>query len=46
VGGNGRGDATNQFSCPMGLTFNRRGGMYVAEQFNSRVQQFKLENNQ
>jgi sugar lactone lactonase YvrE len=45
VGGNGEGNAANQLNGPDGLCFDRRGHMYVAEFWNHRVQQFKLENN-
>jgi sugar lactone lactonase YvrE len=43
VGGNGGGNATNQFYGPEGLSFDRRGHMYVADGGDNRVQQFKLE---
>jgi sugar lactone lactonase YvrE len=45
VGGNGCGDEKNQFCHPIGLSFDRRGHMYVAGYLNHRVQQFKLETN-
>jgi DNA-binding beta-propeller fold protein YncE len=45
VGGNGEGDAKDQFNCPTGLSFDRRGDMYVVEWGNHRVQQFELESN-
>jgi hypothetical protein len=45
VGGNGEGDATNQYDVPLGLFFDRRGHMYVADCNKNRVQLFKLENN-
>jgi sugar lactone lactonase YvrE len=45
MGGNGCVNATNRFNWPQGFSFDRRGHMYVADCGNSRVQQFKLENN-
>jgi hypothetical protein len=45
MGGNSRGYETNQFYCPMELSFDRLGNMYVADRDNHRVQQFKLEKN-
>jgi hypothetical protein len=45
VGGNGRGDATNQFNCPVGLSFDRPSNMYVTEHGNNRVQPFEMKSN-
>jgi hypothetical protein len=45
VGGNGCGNATNQFKRPSEVSFDRRGNMYVVDFDNHRVQRFKLENN-
>jgi sugar lactone lactonase YvrE len=42
VGGNGEGNAANQFNFPVGLSFDRRGNMYVADCRNHRVKQFEL----
>jgi DNA-binding beta-propeller fold protein YncE len=45
AGGNGSGDASNQFRYPEGLSFDRRGNIYVVDNANHRVQQFTLEKN-
>ncbi|CAF3806299.1 unnamed protein product, partial [Rotaria socialis] len=43
VGGNGSGKAANQFSSPVGLSFDRQGNLYVADFTNHRVQRFSIE---
>ncbi|CAF3496087.1 unnamed protein product [Rotaria socialis] len=43
VGGNGWGTGANQFSSPVGLSFDRHGNLYVADQCNHRVQRFSIE---
>ena len=44
VGGNGAGGGrANQFNGPIGLSFDRHGHLYVADQVNDRVQRFSLE---
>ncbi|CAF4719310.1 unnamed protein product, partial [Rotaria socialis] len=43
VGGNGSGAGANQFNFPVGLSFDRRGNLYVADQWNNRVQRFSIE---
>ncbi|CAF1417911.1 unnamed protein product, partial [Rotaria magnacalcarata] len=45
VGGNGKGKGAgvDQFNIPMGLSFDRYGNIYVADQYNHRVQRFSLE---
>ncbi|CAF5059797.1 unnamed protein product, partial [Rotaria socialis] len=37
VGGNGEGDGVNQFQCPIGLSFDRHGNLYVVDCYNNRV---------
>ena len=43
VGGNGQGEGANQFRNPIGLSFDRRGNLYVVDCFNNRVQRFSIE---
>ncbi|CAM4945334.1 unnamed protein product [Rotaria socialis] len=43
VGGNGQGGGANQFQYPIGLSFDRHGNLYVADELNSRVQRFSIE---
>jgi hypothetical protein len=43
VGGNGEGQQSNQFNCPISLSFDRKGNLYVVDCFNHRVQKFELE---
>ncbi|CAF4991840.1 unnamed protein product, partial [Rotaria socialis] len=43
VGGNGEGKGANQFNCPRGLSFDRHGNLYVADNENNRVQRFSIE---
>ncbi|CAF4696523.1 unnamed protein product, partial [Rotaria socialis] len=43
VGGNGKGAGANQFSYPIGLSFDRHGNLYVADHENNRVQRFSIE---
>ncbi|CAF3174249.1 unnamed protein product [Rotaria socialis] len=43
VGGNGKGERANQFSCPICLSFDRHGNLYVADEYNHRVQRFSIE---
>ncbi|CAM4976654.1 unnamed protein product [Rotaria socialis] len=43
VGGNGEGAGANQFKIPSGLSFDRYGNLYVADQYNNRVQRFSIE---
>ncbi|CAF3341873.1 unnamed protein product [Rotaria socialis] len=43
VGGNGKGEGANQFNDPIGLSFDRHGNLYVADQNIYRVQRFSIE---
>ncbi|CAF3473043.1 unnamed protein product, partial [Rotaria socialis] len=43
VGGNGQGTGANQFSNPIGLSFDRHGNLYVVDWGNARVQRFSIE---
>ncbi|CAF3669749.1 unnamed protein product, partial [Rotaria socialis] len=43
VGGNGWGEGANQFNVPIGLSFDRHGNLYVADEDNHRVQRFSIE---
>ncbi|CAF4517690.1 unnamed protein product [Rotaria socialis] len=43
VGGNGQGKGATQFNGPVGLSFDRHGNLYVADEFNNRVQRFSIE---
>ncbi|CAM4898089.1 unnamed protein product [Rotaria socialis] len=43
VGRNGQGEGANQFHLPVGLSLDRHGNLYVADQYNHRVQRFSIE---
>ncbi|CAF3334111.1 unnamed protein product [Rotaria socialis] len=43
VGGNGQGAGANQFTVPIGLSFDRHGNLYVVDMANNRVQRFSIE---
>ncbi|CAF5054230.1 unnamed protein product, partial [Rotaria socialis] len=43
VGGNGEGAGANQLNIPRGLSFDRHGNLYVADEYNHRVQRFSIE---
>ncbi|CAF3708283.1 unnamed protein product [Rotaria socialis] len=43
VGGNSEGEGANQFSGPVGLSFDRHGNLYVVDYNNHRVQRFSIE---
>ncbi|CAF3422705.1 unnamed protein product [Rotaria socialis] len=43
VGGNGQGSGANQLFAPIGLSFDRHGNLYVADQVSCRVQRFSIE---
>ncbi|CAF3393442.1 unnamed protein product [Rotaria socialis] len=43
VGVNDWRAGANQFYCPVGLSFDRRGNLYVADNNNNRVQRFSIE---
>ncbi|CAF3254829.1 unnamed protein product, partial [Rotaria socialis] len=43
VGGNRYGAGANQFSNPVGLSFDRHGNLYVADTNNHRVQRFSIK---
>ncbi|CAF2073151.1 unnamed protein product, partial [Rotaria magnacalcarata] len=43
AGGNGAGAGANQFSSPVGLSFDRHGNLYVADRDNHRVQRYSIK---
>ncbi|CAF3309735.1 unnamed protein product [Rotaria socialis] len=43
MGGNGKGAGANQLQYPWGLSFDRQGNLYVADESNNRVQRFSIE---
>ncbi|CAF1265942.1 unnamed protein product, partial [Rotaria magnacalcarata] len=43
VGRNGQGAGANQFSVPVGLSYDRYGNLYVVDSNNHRVQRFSIE---
>ncbi len=43
VGGNGEGPKSNQFHGLVGLSFDRKGNLYVADYWNNRIQKFEVE---
>ncbi|CAF3369049.1 unnamed protein product, partial [Rotaria socialis] len=43
VGRNGSGAGANQFSVPVGLSFDQQGNLYVVDHGNNRVQRFSIE---
>jgi DNA-binding beta-propeller fold protein YncE len=45
VGGNGVGGQSNQLWVPVGLSFDRHGNLYVADDGNHRVQKFNIDSN-
>ncbi|CAF4644533.1 unnamed protein product [Rotaria sp. Silwood1] len=45
AGGNGQGNASNQFFHPTDLAFDNQGNLYVSEGWNHRVQFFALIDN-
>jgi hypothetical protein len=45
VGGNGVGGQSNQLWVPVGLSFDRHGNLYVADDGNHRVQKFNIYSN-
>ncbi|CAF3764938.1 unnamed protein product, partial [Adineta steineri] len=42
VGGNGKGNQTNQLNGPTGISFDDGGNLYVADCENDRIQKFEL----
>jgi hypothetical protein len=45
VGGNGRGNETNQLFDPSDLLFDKNGNLYVYDAANHRLQKFLVESN-
>ncbi|CAF4195553.1 unnamed protein product, partial [Rotaria magnacalcarata] len=43
AGGNGTGAGAKHLGVPVGLSFDRRGNLYVADQDNDRIQRFSIE---
>jgi hypothetical protein len=43
VGGNGKGQQSNQISFPVGLSFDRQGHLYVVDCSNHRVEKFEVD---
>ncbi len=43
VGGNGKGEQSDQLNCPYGLSFDRDGNLYIADSYNHRIQKFEIE---
>ncbi|CAF3278583.1 unnamed protein product [Rotaria socialis] len=43
VDGYGKGSGATQFNSPFGLSFDRQGNLYVADNNNHRVQRFSIE---
>ncbi|CAF1030126.1 unnamed protein product [Adineta steineri] len=42
IGGNGKGNRSNQLSNPSDLSFNRYGNLYVVDKSNHRIQKFDI----
>ncbi|CAF1277137.1 unnamed protein product [Rotaria sp. Silwood1] len=45
AGGQGSGNATNQFNTPTDLTFDSAGNLYVCDNWNHRIQLFSIIDN-
>ncbi len=45
VGGNGRGEQSNQLNGPVGLSFDRHGNLYVVDYGSDRVQKSNIDSN-
>jgi sugar lactone lactonase YvrE len=45
VGGNGKGQGSNQLNSPIGLLFDRENNLYVADCVNDRIQRFDIDQN-
>ncbi|UJR18275.1 hypothetical protein I4U23_005178 [Adineta vaga] len=45
AGGNGEGNASNQFNTPTDLTFDREGNLYVCDNWNHQIQMFSIIEN-
>jgi sugar lactone lactonase YvrE len=43
VGGNRKGQQSNQLNGPRGLSFDRQGNLYVADYGNHRIQKFEID---
>jgi len=46
VGGNGKGNGSNQFKYPTGLSFDVENNLYVVDSLNYRVQRFSVDKNE
>ncbi|CAF3990121.1 unnamed protein product, partial [Adineta steineri] len=42
VGGNGKGNKSNQLNGPIGLSFDDEGNLYVADWGNDRIAKFEI----
>ncbi|CAF1509677.1 unnamed protein product [Adineta steineri] len=42
AGGNGQGSQSNQLGSPRGLSFDDEGNLYVADDWNHRIQKFEI----
>jgi sugar lactone lactonase YvrE len=43
VGGNKKGQQSNQLYDPNGLSFDREGNLYVVDGWNDRIQKFEVD---
>jgi hypothetical protein len=42
VGGNGHGHQSNQFYCPVDLSFDQENNLYAVDFYNNRIQKFDI----
>ena len=45
VGGNGKGEGSNELNKPIGLVFDRANNLYVVDSENHRIQRFDVDTN-
>ncbi|CAF3880654.1 unnamed protein product, partial [Rotaria sp. Silwood1] len=43
VGGNGKGEQSDQLNWPIGLSFDRQGNLYVVDWGNHRLEKFNID---